>query len=188
MAVRVFRMPLPFFHSGRNGRHDLSGLSGPPLTQSQMKHAYILLNSQACGTTRILRSWGSKSSSYALHAYAPARVPLSHWFSHIKLLEKAQQQSAILIVSPIQWDSWPWLTELMKGGDACHRWVNGVLNWGVGESQRLYICMCLWERGLCPALLLHTPTSSPSRTPGTTGKWEDKSREDLNLISKTLKT
>lgn len=52
-----------------NGKH-LSELSAPPLIQSKMKHAHTSLNSQACGTTTIQGSGGSKNSSCLCHAYS----------------------------------------------------------------------------------------------------------------------
>ena len=54
---------------GLNGRHDLSGLPAPLLTQSKMKHSYILPNSQTLGTTRSLCSCGNRNSKHTMHEY-----------------------------------------------------------------------------------------------------------------------
>lgn len=80
--LMCFRMPLPFScvqtSPGLKESMIPQGCQRPHLIKDE---THILLNSQDHGTSRILRSWGSRSSRTTWHAYPSAHAPLSHWIS-----------------------------------------------------------------------------------------------------------
>lgn len=149
---------------GLNGRHDLSELSAPLLTQSKMKHSYILPSSKTLGRTRSLCSCGNRNSKHTMHEYASA--PLSHPIPHKhkfrNKIKTAQQQKALLsagscVFAKVAYDAGTVFKKWLKGPVASFRGNNDVLAWG-WKRKAVALNTSIVEKGSpCSALVPHTP-------------------------------